>query len=230
MNTIILDGESLTLEQVLAVANGQPGAPEVGLSKAAQAKVEQAAQAVARLLAQGEVVYGVTTGFGAFKDRLIKQDEVEPLQRNIIFSHAVGVGEPFDGPTTRAIMLVRANTLARGHSGVRRDLIEALLRLLEFGAARIASRHLNLRGLVPQAVFVVFLTAANALGIGLLNSFFTSRGGIDLVMLRNLFPHAFVNALFAPLFSRLVEHVATSMGDDEGGRRLLRLATRGRTT
>lgn len=106
----------------------------------------------------------------------------------------------------------------------------ALLRLLEFGAARIASRHLNLRGLVPQAVFVVFLTAANALGIGLLNSFFTSRGGIDLVMLRNLFPHAFVNALFAPLFSRLVEHVATSMGDDEGGRRLLRLATRGRTT
>jgi rod shape-determining protein MreD len=106
----------------------------------------------------------------------------------------------------------------------------ALLRLLEFGAARFASRHLNLRGPIPQAVFVVVLTAANALGIGLLNSFFTARGGIDLVMLRNVVPHAFANALFAPLFSRLFENLTNALGDDEGGRRLLRLEPRGRAT
>jgi histidine ammonia-lyase len=133
MDTITLDGESLTLEQVLAVANGQPGAPEVRLSEVAQAKVGRAAQAVAELLARGEVVYGVTTGFGAFKDRLIKREEVEPLQRNIIYSHAVGVGEPFDRRTSRAIMLIRANTLARGHSGIRPATLQLLLDLLNRG-------------------------------------------------------------------------------------------------
>jgi rod shape-determining protein MreD len=106
---------------------------------------------------------------------------------------------------------------------------QALLRLLAFGTARFASRHLNLRGAVPQAVFVLIFTAVNALGIGLLNSFFTSRGGFDLVMLRDLPPHAAINALFAPLVSRVVEAVASALGDDDGGRRLLRLAPRSRT-
>ncbi|MEW5957122.1 MAG: histidine ammonia-lyase [Chloroflexota bacterium] len=133
MDTIVLDGESLTLEQVLAVANGQPGAPEVVLDEAARAKVERAAQAVTEFLARGEVVYGVTTGFGAFKDRLIKPDEVELLQHNIIYSHAVGVGEPFDRPTSRAVMLIRANTLARGYSGIRPATLQFLLDLLNRG-------------------------------------------------------------------------------------------------
>jgi len=106
----------------------------------------------------------------------------------------------------------------------------ALLRLLEFCAARFASRHLNLRGPIPQAVFVMVLTAANAFGVGLLNSFFTSRGGIDVVMLRYVVPHAFANALFAPLLSRLVERLIDFFGDEEGGRRLLRLEPRGRPT
>jgi hypothetical protein len=103
-----------------------------------------------------------------------------------------------------------------------------LLRLVAFGVARFASRHLNLRGALPQAIFVLVFTAVNALGVGLLNTFFTSRGGIDLVMLRDLPPHALINALFAPLVSRAVEAVATTFGDDEGGRRLLRLAPRSR--
>jgi rod shape-determining protein MreD len=105
---------------------------------------------------------------------------------------------------------------------------QALLRLVAFGVARFASRHLNLRGALPQAIFVLVFTAVNALGVGLLNTFFTSRGGIDLVMLRDLPPHALINALFAPLVSRAVEAVATTFGDDEGGRRLLRLAPRSR--
>ncbi len=133
METILLDGKNLTIEQVLAVAHGQPGRPNVVLSDDAQKNVERAAQAVARLLERGEIAYGITTGFGAFKDRMISPDQVEQLQRNIVMSHAVGVGEPFDIPTTRAIMLIRANTLARGHSGIRLETLQRLLDLLNRG-------------------------------------------------------------------------------------------------
>ena len=104
----------------------------------------------------------------------------------------------------------------------------ALLRLLAFGVARFASRHLNLRGSLPQAIFVLFFTAVNVLGIALLNTFFTSGGGFDRMTLRDLLPHAAINALFAPLVSRVVEAVATTLGDDEGGRRLLSLEPRSR--
>ena len=94
VETISLDGASLTIEQVLAVAYGQPGVPRVVLSAAAITQVARAADAVQRLLAQGTVAYGITTGFGAFKDRIIPPHQVELLQRNILCSHAVGVGEP----------------------------------------------------------------------------------------------------------------------------------------
>ena len=130
---ILLDGESLTFEQVIAVAYGQPGAPAVGISDAAAARVQRTAAAVQRLLDDNVVAYGITTGFGAFKDRVIERDQVEQLQRNIIMSHAVGVGDTFDIPTTRAIMLIRANTLARGHSGIRLQTLQRLLDLLNRG-------------------------------------------------------------------------------------------------
>ncbi len=133
MDPIILDGQSLTVEQVITVANAQPGQPEVILSDTAKARVTRAAQAVSELLGRGEVAYGITTGFGAFKDRLIPPEEVEILQRNILYSHAVGVGQPFDRPTTRAIMLIRANTLARGHSGIRLKTLQLLLDMLNVG-------------------------------------------------------------------------------------------------
>jgi len=131
--TILLDGASLGFDQVLAVAYGAPGAPEVRLSDAAKRQVERAAAGVQRLLKEGRIAYGITTGFGAFKDRVIPPDHVEELQRNILVSHAVGVGKPFDTPTTRAIMLIRANTLARGNSGVRLETLELLLALLNHG-------------------------------------------------------------------------------------------------
>ncbi|HRV91676.1 MAG TPA: aromatic amino acid lyase, partial [Anaerolineae bacterium] len=133
MDPIILDGQSLTIDQVIAVAYGEPGQPVVALSDAAQAGVTRAAQAVQTLLERGQVAYGITTGFGAFKDRIISPDQVEQLQRNIVLSHAVGVGPAFDVPTTRAIMLIRANTLARGHSGIRLGTLQMLLDLLNAG-------------------------------------------------------------------------------------------------
>lgn len=133
MKKIVLDGESLTFEQVLATAYGEPGRPEVTLSETARENVARSARAVERLLERGEIAYGITTGFGAFKDKIISREEVETLQTNIVLSHAVGVGEPFDIPTTRAIMLIRANTLARGFSGIRPETLELLLGFLNRG-------------------------------------------------------------------------------------------------
>jgi histidine ammonia-lyase len=132
---LVIDGESLTLEDVVKVA--QPPSRgqtiEVVLSEGARRKVHRAQRAVEEFIARGEIVYGVTTGFGAFKDRIIPPDQVRQLQRNILMSHAVGVGEPLDEATTRAMMLIRANTLAKGHSGVREETLRLLLGMLSRG-------------------------------------------------------------------------------------------------
>ncbi len=133
MNEILLDGESLTFEQVLTVAYKGPGDLKVALSETAESKVKRAAEAVQTLLDRGEIAYGITTGFGAFKDKIISPEEVEQLQKNILMSHAVGVGDPFDIPITRAIMLIRANTLARGHSGIRLETLQLLIDMLNKG-------------------------------------------------------------------------------------------------
>jgi len=133
LDTITLNGENLTINQVVAVANGQPDQPKVVLSDEAKRQVNRAAAAVEQLLARGEIAYGITTGFGAFKERLIPLEQVTELQRNILISHAVGVGNPFDTPTTRAIMLIRANTLARGYSGIRLATLQLLLDMLNAG-------------------------------------------------------------------------------------------------
>lgn len=133
MNKIVLDGESLTFEQVVEVAYGSPNNPKIILAESAKDKVNRAAGAVETLLERGEIAYGITTGFGALKDKIIPPDQVEKLQRNILISHAVGVGNPFDVPTTRAIMLIRANTLARGFSGIRLETLELLIEFLNLG-------------------------------------------------------------------------------------------------
>lgn len=133
MSEIVLDGESLTFEQVVSVAYGKPASPSVVLSEKARLQVNASAAAVQTLLDRGEVAYGITTGFGAFKDKIISRDEVEQLQRNVVVSHAVGVGNPFDTPTVRAVMLIRANTLARGFSGIRLETLELILECLNRG-------------------------------------------------------------------------------------------------
>ena len=133
MNEIILDGESLTFDQVLAIAKGEPGKPAVSLSESAEKRVERSARAVEQLLERGEIAYGITTGFGAFKDKIISPEEVRTLQKNIVMSHAVGVGDPFDIETTRAIMLIRANTLAKGFSGIRLKTLKLLIEFINRG-------------------------------------------------------------------------------------------------
>lgn len=132
---LLIDGNRLTLEDVVQVACAPAGgeALDVVLSDEGRARVRRAERAVQDFIARGEIVYGVTTGFGAFKGRIIPADQVRQLQRNILMSHAVGVGEPLDETTTRAMMLIRANTLAKGHSGIRLETLQLLLDMLNRG-------------------------------------------------------------------------------------------------
>jgi histidine ammonia-lyase len=160
MANIVLDGESLTFEQVLAVAHGRPTETPVSLSDQAKARVQRAADAVDTLLERGEIAYGITTGFGAFKDKIISREEVEKLQRNIVVSHAVGVGDPFDTPTVRAIMLIRANTLARGFSGIRLETLQLIIDCLNKGVHPIIPEKGSLGAsgdLAPLAHFACVL-------------------------------------------------------------------------
>ena len=84
-------------------------------------------------MARGQVVYGVTTGFGNFADVVIPVDRLRELQLNLIRSHAAGVGEPLGQAETRALMLLRANVLAKGYSGVRLETLDLLVAMLNHG-------------------------------------------------------------------------------------------------
>lgn len=125
-----ISGEGLTLEQVEEVARGGRRAL---LDDAAAKRVEASRCQVEELLAEGRVVYGITTGIGKFCDQVISPESATRLQRNIIRSHAAGVGEPLGEDQVRAAMLLRANSLARGYSGIRRQTLETLLEMLNRG-------------------------------------------------------------------------------------------------
>lgn len=127
MKTVILDGEHLTLEKVLEVAEGKAG---VRISPLAGKKMKRSRDFVEKALEQGEKIYGVTTGFGLLSDQLINLSQIEALQRNLIRSHCVGVGPYFDEVTTRAIMLLRANVIAMGYSGTRMEVLETLVEMI----------------------------------------------------------------------------------------------------
>lgn len=127
---LVLSGEGLTLDDLVEVADRGRSAV---LSADAARRVDAARAVIDRAVAENRIVYGVTTGFGKFADVIIPQDRLNELQENLIRSHAAGVGEPVPERTVRALILLRANCLAKGHSGVRRATLETLLRLLEKG-------------------------------------------------------------------------------------------------
>lgn len=129
MIPLTLSHEQLTVDEVVAVANGR----SVTLDPAILPRIERARAAVDQLVERGEVVYGITTGFGRFKDKIISPDQVKQLQVNLVRSHAVGVGPDLPEKVVRAMLLVRASTLALGYSGVRPQLIDLLLEMLNKG-------------------------------------------------------------------------------------------------
>lgn len=123
-----LTGESLRLEDIERVAG--PDSPRVRLADAARPRIEASREVIERAVRERRVVYGITTGFGALADVVIAPDRIRELQANLIRSHAAGVGDPLTEADTRAIVLLRANVLALGHSGVRPAVIELLIGLL----------------------------------------------------------------------------------------------------
>ena len=124
---ITLTGNSLTLKEVEAVLYGSE---EIEIAPESWGKVDASRRVVETIVAEERLVYGITTGFGKFSDVLIKSEYVEELQLNLIHSHACGVGEKFPEMVSRAMLLLRANTLLKGFSGVRRELIEMLVKML----------------------------------------------------------------------------------------------------
>ncbi|HEX5241072.1 MAG TPA: histidine ammonia-lyase [Candidatus Limnocylindrales bacterium] len=127
---VTLTGSGLTVEAVEAVARH---GCQVRLDEDARKRVQRSREVVDRLVAEGQVVYGVTTGVGALADRTIDPADASTLQENLLLSHAAGVGEPLPREIVRAMLLLRANTLALGYSGVRPLVVDRLLEFLNLG-------------------------------------------------------------------------------------------------
>jgi histidine ammonia-lyase len=124
---IVLDGSSLEIRDVFDV--GYSGA-EVKIAESALEAMTVSRSAVMRILESDEVVYGINTGFGALSRVTIEHDQLEELQYNLIRSHACGVGERMDPEHVLMMMLIRANTLAKGHSGCRPEVTELLVAMI----------------------------------------------------------------------------------------------------
>ena len=130
MRTVIVTGDALTLDDVIDVARGDARA-ELGADVAAV--MQPSRTVVAEAIAGDAPVYGVNTGFGALADTRVGEQDLTRLQGAIIRSHAAATGTPLDDATVRALLLLRARTLAAGYSGVRDDLPRRLLELLSLG-------------------------------------------------------------------------------------------------
>lgn len=119
--------DALTLESFALIVRGYE---RVELAPAATTRLKHARAYVETLLTSGEAVYGVNTGFGKFQQVRIPAEHVRELQHNLVLSHAIGVGVPFPEEVVRGMLLLRAQSLAFGHSGVRPEVVELLLDLL----------------------------------------------------------------------------------------------------
>lgn len=134
---ISIDGDTLTLEGFLRIARNEA---KVLLTKEALGKINRVRKFIERISQSSQAYYGINTGFGAMAETKISVDDIQVLQRNLILSHAIGMGEPLSFEEARGLMLLRANTLAKGNSGTRAILVENLIALLNSGCAPFVPR------------------------------------------------------------------------------------------
>jgi len=127
---IIIDGNSLNLEKFIKVVNYRE---EIQLSNDAIKKVNRSREFVEKIVREEKIVYGITTGFGKFSDVLISKEDTMELQRNLILSHACGIGNPLSEEIVRGIMLLRINALSKGFSGIRLETLQTLVDMLNRG-------------------------------------------------------------------------------------------------
>lgn len=131
---IKIDGNSLNLEKFEKIVLNKE---KVILAEEAEKAIIKSRNLVEKFVDNEDVVYGITTGFGKFSDIAISKDETKELQRNLIISHSVGVGNPFSEEEVRGIMLLRANALAKGYSGVKIETINTLIEMLNNGVVPV---------------------------------------------------------------------------------------------
>ena len=134
MNALHINGNDLALEDVREVATERRA---VLLAPDARVLVDRARAVVDEIVASNKVAYAITTGVGKLSDVRIAPDQIRELQVNLVRSHSVGVGEPLSIPETRAMMLLRANSLSKGHSGVRALVIDTLCEMLNRGVTPV---------------------------------------------------------------------------------------------
>ncbi|UUV16839.1 histidine ammonia-lyase [Fusobacteria bacterium ZRK30] len=127
MSKILIDNQKLSIEDIVNVARFNF---KVKLGNGAKDRINTARAVVDKFVAEERVSYGITTGFGKFSDVVISKEETNDLQRNLIISHACGVGEPFAEEIVRAMMVLRVNSLTKGNSGIRLLTVEKLIELL----------------------------------------------------------------------------------------------------
>lgn len=125
-----IDGNNLTIEQIYKISIAKKGEILVELTDESKNKILASRKYVDNIVKVGKPVYGINTGFGALSSKFIKENELETLQYNLIRSHCTGVGNPFSRQITRAIMLLRANCLASGFSGVSLSCVDLLLEFI----------------------------------------------------------------------------------------------------
>ncbi|HVN44094.1 MAG TPA: aromatic amino acid lyase, partial [Steroidobacteraceae bacterium] len=123
----VLSGRDLALDTVATLTAGA----RFRLTGGAHERMQASRRAVEQAIARGQTSYGITTGFGVFANKRIPADKLLELQRNLVRSHAAGVGAPLAAEHVRRILLLKANNLAAGHSGIRPVVVDALLKLLE---------------------------------------------------------------------------------------------------
>ncbi|MGH4125334.1 MAG: histidine ammonia-lyase [Clostridium sp.] len=134
MTVIQINGNDLTLEQIVKVArNGY----KVELTKDAEERVIKSRNIVDEIVDNNKVIYGITTGFGKFSDVTISGEDCKKLQRNLIISHACGTGKSFSNEIVKTIMLLRANALAKGYSGIRLSTLKTLIAMINSGVCPV---------------------------------------------------------------------------------------------
>ncbi len=126
MNEVIINGSELNVSQICLVAKANGGQVKVNISESSKEKLIKSKAYVNKVVENEAPVYGINTGFGALSDVHIKKEDLAALQVNLIRSHCTGVGQPFDKEVVRAIMLLRANCLASGFSGVNPEAVQLL--------------------------------------------------------------------------------------------------------
>jgi len=213
LKKILIDGSSLTLKSLERVTRGME---QVELSEKAVQKITRARNLVERFVEEEKIVYGITTGFGKFSDVFINKEDAKTLQRNLIISHACGVGDSLSEDVVRGIMLLRANALTKGNSGIRLVTLNLLIDMLNKGVHPIVPEKGSLGAsgdLAPLAHMVLVMigegeaiykgekmTGAEALKAASLEPVeLTSKEGLALIngtqVMTSVGAHALIDAI-----------------------------------